>query len=166
MSSQSMARVPVPTYAVVLILVEDEGRYVLIQEAKPERGDPWCIPAGRVEPGESIIQAARRETLEESGLIVEPRSLLRIEHIIPYEQDAQHPYPELWRFVLAAEATGGALKTTADVHSLQARWFHPTEVATLPLRSPDVLRLIDMHCQGAPSLPIAAYVSFVAHVRR
>jgi 8-oxo-dGTP pyrophosphatase MutT (NUDIX family) len=27
----------------------------------------WEIPAGRVEPGESIAEAARRETLEETG---------------------------------------------------------------------------------------------------
>ena len=88
-----MDRIPVPIYAVVLILIEDSGRYVLIQEAMPERGYPWFIPVGTGEPGENIVETTKRETLEEAGLIVEPRQILRIEHFIPYEQDQQHPQP-------------------------------------------------------------------------
>ncbi|HUX75356.1 MAG TPA: NUDIX domain-containing protein [Anaerolineae bacterium] len=160
-----MSRVPVPIYAVVLILVEDDGRYVLIQEAMPERGYPWFIPAGVVEPGESIVEATKRETLEEAGLAVEPRYLLRIEHFIPHGQDQRHPAAELWRYVIAAEATGGKLKTTADEHSLQARWFRPEELGGLKLRSDEVFDLIEMHRQGAPALPIEAYVSRLAHLR-
>lgn len=30
----------------------------------------WCIPSGRVEPGESSEEAARREALEESGAVL------------------------------------------------------------------------------------------------
>ncbi len=160
-----MARVAVPIYAVVLILVKDSGRYVLIQEAMPERGCPWYIPAGVVEPGESIVQAVKRETLEEAGLLVEPRHLLRIEHLIPRGQDRQRPKAELWRFVVVAEATGGALKTIGDEHSLQARWFRPEQLHSLKLRSHDLVELIEMHRRGAPTLPIEAYVSAVASLR-
>lgn len=163
---KDMARVPVPVYAVVLVLVENGGRYVLVQEAKPDRGYPWFIPAGSVEPGETIVKATRREALEEAGLVVKPHHLLRIEHIIPQGQDRQRPYPELWRFVVVAEATGGTLKTVGDKHSLQAQWFRPTQLDSLKLRSHEATELIEMHCQGAPLLPIEAYVSWVAHVRR
>ena len=161
-----MTRVPVPIYAVVMVLVENSGRYVLVQEAKPDRGYPWFIPAGSVEPGESIVEAARRETLEEAGLVIEPRHLLRIEHIIPRGQDRQCPSPELWRFIIVAEATGGTLKTVGDEDSLQAQWFRPEQLDSLKLRSDEVVNLIGMHCQGTPLLPIEAYVSWVAHVRR
>ncbi len=161
-----MARVPVPVYVVVLVLVENQGRYLLIQEAKPERGCPWFIPAGCVEPGESIVQAARRETLEEAGLVVEPRHFLRIEHVIPPGQDRQHPSPELWRFVVVAEATGGTLKKTEDENSLQARWFRPEQVGDLHLRGHEVIDLIEMHSHGARLWPIEAYVSWVSPLRR
>jgi ADP-ribose pyrophosphatase YjhB (NUDIX family) len=164
--TEHTARVPVPTYAVVLVLVEDDGRYVLVQEAKPERGYPWYIPAGTVEPGESIVEATRRETLEEAGLVVDPRRLLRIEHVIPRGQDGRVPAPELWRFVVVAEATGGTLKTVADEHTLQAQWFRPEELQSLTLRGDDMIELIEMHRRGAPGLPIEAYVSCVGHVRR
>ena len=160
-----MARVAVPIYAVVMILVEDDGRYVMIQEAMPDRGYPWFIPAGVVEPGESIVEATKRETMEEAGLAVEPRLILRIEHFIPYGQDQLHPDAELWRFVVVAEVTGGTLKTVGDEHSVQARWFRPEEMRGLRLRSDEVFKLIELHRQGTPGLPIEAYVSRLAHLR-
>ena len=152
-----MARTLIPMSAFVHILVEDSGHYVLVQEAKPEIGCPWCFPAGAVEPGESIVEAVARETLEETGLLVEPRYLMRIWHMIPQEQDTQSPRPELWIFCVVAEVQGGELKTVADRHSLQAGWFHPDELGGLDLRWPDVLELIEMHRGGAPLLPIDAY---------
>ena len=160
-----MARGQVPICAVVMVLVEDGGRYVLIQEAMPKRGYPWFIPAGVVEPGESLVQATKRETLEESGLAVEPRQILRIEHFIPYGQDGQAPATELWRFVIRAEATGGRLKTVADEHSMQAGWFRPEEMRELKLRSDEVFDLIEMYERGGPALPMEAYVSRMAHLR-
>ena len=80
-----MARTLIPSRTYVHILVEDCGRYVLVQEAKPEIGCPWCFPASAVEPGESIVEAVVRETLEETGLLVDPRYLMRIWHMIPQE---------------------------------------------------------------------------------
>ena len=153
-----MVRVPVPTNLFVHVLVEDHGRYLLIQEAKPEIGCPWCYPAGGVEPGESIGEAVVRETLEETGLIVEPRALMRIWHVIPSDQDVHSPEITSWVYVVVAEVVGGTLKTSSDEHSLQAGWFHPDDLDDLSLRWPDVWKLIEMHQQGAPLLPIDAYV--------
>jgi ADP-ribose pyrophosphatase YjhB (NUDIX family) len=159
-----MTRVAVPIYAFVLVLVENKGRYLLIQEAKPDRGYPWFIPTGGVEPGESLVEAAKRETLEEAGLIVEPRHILRIDHVIPRGQGRQRPTPELWHFTIVAEVTGGTLKTIGDGHSRQAQWFRPEQMDSLNLRSPFVVELIAMHRRQAPSLPIEAYTSRVGHV--
>jgi 8-oxo-dGTP diphosphatase len=50
-----------PAWALVFPFYGD--RVVLAQI--PGRG--WCIPSGRIEPGESAEEAARRETFEESG---------------------------------------------------------------------------------------------------
>jgi ADP-ribose pyrophosphatase YjhB (NUDIX family) len=152
-----MARVLIPSSAFVHVVVEDRGHYLLVQEAKPELGCPWCYPAGGVEPGESLTEAMVRETQEETGLVVEPRGLMRIWHMIPREQDRQCPRPELWVYVVVAEPRGGTLKTTADAHSLRAAWFHPGELEGLHLRWPDVREMIDLHRRGAPLLPIEAY---------
>ena len=154
-----MVRALTPICAFAQVLVENQGRYVLAQEAMPESGNPWCIPAGGVEPGESIIEAARRETLEETGLVVEPRYLMRIEHLISNGQDKLSPRPELWFFAVVADFMGGKLKTISDEHSLQAQWFHPDDLDNLNIRAPIVLELIGMHRRGTPLLSLDAYVS-------
>lgn len=154
-----MKRALTQTCAFVHVLVEDRGRYVLVQEAKPEIGNPWCFPAGGIEPGESIVEAVVRETLEESGLLVEARYLMRIWHSIPHQQGAPSPGPELWVFVVVAQVRGGELKAAGDEHSLRAGWFRPDELENLNLRWPDVPEMIEMHRRGAPLLPIDAYVS-------
>jgi len=40
-------------------------RVLLLHEVDEDR---WCFPKGHVEPGESLIEAARRETIEEVGI--------------------------------------------------------------------------------------------------
>lgn len=42
-------------------------KILLIHEASEDR---WCFPKGHIEPGESALEAARREVEEETGLTV------------------------------------------------------------------------------------------------
>ncbi|MDQ1238117.1 MAG: 8-oxo-dGTP diphosphatase [Thermodesulfobacteriota bacterium] len=67
-------------------LVFDQGKILLIRRAEePSRGD-WSIPGGLVEVGESLREAVVRETLEETGLLVEPQHFVElVERIIPDE---------------------------------------------------------------------------------
>jgi 8-oxo-dGTP pyrophosphatase MutT (NUDIX family) len=48
------------------VVVEPKARrYLLLHEPAEER---WCFPKGHVEPGETLLEAARREVSEECGL--------------------------------------------------------------------------------------------------
>jgi ADP-ribose pyrophosphatase YjhB (NUDIX family) len=51
--------------AVNVIVVNDAGVILLIRRTD---NDNWAVPAGSVDLGESVAQAAVRETLEESGI--------------------------------------------------------------------------------------------------
>ena len=52
------------------VVVDDDGRYLLVRRGRePSRG-LWSIPGGKVEPGESDQAAVAREVWEETGLEV------------------------------------------------------------------------------------------------
>lgn len=59
-------------------VVKKDGKYLLVQEAKKECKRKWSIPAGHLEPNETIVEGAKREILEECGLEVEITGILHV----------------------------------------------------------------------------------------
>lgn len=52
----------------VMMPVDDKGRMLLVRQYRlPARAYLWELPAGRVDAGETVLQAARRELKEETG---------------------------------------------------------------------------------------------------
>lgn len=62
----------VPSVAAAIF---DADNRILLQE---KSGEPWSLPAGMIEPGESPRIAVIRETEEETGLIVTPSRILGV----------------------------------------------------------------------------------------
>lgn len=138
-----MARVRIPSTFFVLVVVEHEGRVLLVREAK--HGQKWYAPAGGIEPGETIVEAAVRETMEEAGVRVEPTAILRVEQQwFPLEGATREgSLSSWWRFILRAHPVGSiAPKQHADEHSLEARWVTPEEIPRFELRHPEVIDLV------------------------
>jgi ADP-ribose pyrophosphatase len=68
--------------SVVLVPIDADGRIVLITQYRaPLDREIWECPAGRVDPGETAEQAARRECEEEIGRV--PHRLERIRGLYP-----------------------------------------------------------------------------------
>lgn len=57
-------------------ILEKDGKYLLVQEAKKKCYGKWNIPAGHLDFGESLVQGAIREVKEETGCNVKPVGLL------------------------------------------------------------------------------------------
>lgn len=53
-----------------VVLSDERGRYLLVQERTPDIYGLWNLPAGHVEEGETLQQAAVREAEEETGFKV------------------------------------------------------------------------------------------------
>ena len=56
---------------------------LMIQEAKLGCRGKWYLPAGRVDPGETLTRAAQREVEEEAGFLFNPTRLVGIEGSSP-----------------------------------------------------------------------------------
>jgi len=65
---------PVAVDVIIELADHPAGTVVLIERRNPPAG--WALPGGFVDPGESLVQAARREAGEETGLAVELVALL------------------------------------------------------------------------------------------
>jgi 8-oxo-dGTP pyrophosphatase MutT (NUDIX family) len=146
-----MARTPLQAFLFVLVVVHYEGRFLLIQEGGgPHRGR-WYLPAGGVQPGESLVEAAIRETREEAGIDITPKAILWIEDEgRVYEEDL---WAGRWRFILRAvpDKPGQPPGPTRD--ALDARWLTFEEIQRLPLRSLEVLSIL-AEATRVPELPL------------
>lgn len=129
------------TYIVCGVVLERDGQYLLVQEKKPKVYGKWNLPAGRVDEGETLEQAAIRETKEECGFEVELNKHLLTLHM-KAEQPVLHAY--------AAKIIGGELKFPED-ELLDARWFSYSEIQAMreELRAPEyVIGAIDQAQQA------------------
>ena len=59
-------------------IIEKDGKYLLVQETQEKCQGKWNIPAGGVDDGENVIDAAKREVFEETGCKVEITGILEI----------------------------------------------------------------------------------------
>ncbi len=142
-----MSRTPIPTYAFALVVVRRGHQFLLVHERK--HGQRWYFPAGRVEPGESLEAAARRETLEEAGIDIELEGILRIEH---------SPTPTGARmrvFFVARPVDDTPPKSTPDDESLGAAWVGLDELRALPLRGEEVFDVLDHVARGGQIFPLS-----------
>jgi len=63
---------------IALGVLRSPAGHVWIERAKPPSLGRWALPGGRIEPGEEPLEAARREVLEETELVVEGGTHLAI----------------------------------------------------------------------------------------
>lgn len=59
-------------------IIEKDGKFLLVQEAKEKCRGKWNIPAGHLDPNETIFDGAKREVFEECGCKVELSGVLQI----------------------------------------------------------------------------------------
>jgi 8-oxo-dGTP pyrophosphatase MutT (NUDIX family) len=146
-----MGRRRVPSSFFVFVIVEHQGHVLMVRERK--HGQLWYAPAGGLEPGESIAEAAIRETMEEAGVAIVPTAIIRVDQ-------EWHPteggLAGWWRFVLRARPVGSLEpKRHADEHSLEARWVRPVDIPRFALRHHEVIDLVALALDAAiPGSPL------------
>ncbi|MHA6493048.1 NUDIX hydrolase [Pseudomonas borbori] len=136
-------------HVTVATVIEDQGRFLLVEEMADGRA-VFNQPAGHLEADESLIQAAVRETLEETGWDVELTAVTGI-----YLYTAPSNGVTYQRVCFAARAVQKRPAYRLDEGIIGPRWLTRDELAAQPerWRSELVMRCIDDYLSG-PTFPL------------
>lgn len=139
----------------VAAIIERGGKYLLVEEQTPE-GLRLNNPAGHLDPGESLIAACARETLEETTLAFKPTALVGI-YMSRMQRATTGEDVTYLRFAFSGElgeAQPGARLDTGIVRTL---WLSHEEIrATADRhRSPLLLRCVE-DFQAGQRFPLSA----------
>jgi len=97
------------------VLVEQDGRVLLVRRVnEPHRG-LWTLPAGFVDAGEDPARAAERECFEETGLSV------RVTRVLDVIAGREHERGADFVIVYQTEILGGTISPSDDADAVE--WF-------------------------------------------
>lgn len=118
-----------PVVAVAGITFDADERVLLIQRNKAPARGVWTVPGGRVELGEQLIAACRREFKEETGLDVDIVELIEVVERFG-KRDNGRPQYHFVIFDYLVTVRGGELSPGSDAADAV---FTKLEECDLPL---------------------------------
>lgn len=107
-------------YASLVIIFDDENKVLLLkrsQKVDSHRGE-WGFPGGKIEEGETSVDAAVREVYEETRLRISPKNLV---YVFTMKKDS---YKDIV-FYISNKWTGSP---SVDWESDEFKWFEPKEL--------------------------------------
>ncbi|MFC3125819.1 NUDIX hydrolase [Pseudoroseomonas globiformis] len=128
-----------PLVGVGVIVFRDK-EVLLIRRAKPPYGGEWSIPGGAQRLGETTKQAARRELLEETGILVGELTLALVADLMSHDAHGMLQY-HYTVIDYVAEWTSGEAAAADDAE--EARWFPMDQLDQLALR-PSVIEALSL----------------------
>ena len=116
----------------VITLVERDGQ-VLLARSTRFTANVYSVLAGFVEPGETLEDAVHREIEEEVGIQVRN---------VRYFGSQPWPFPDSLMIGFTAQYASGEIRID-ESEIVDAGWFHPDKLPTLPGKISIARRLID-----------------------
>jgi 8-oxo-dGTP diphosphatase len=117
------------------VLLEQDGRVLLVRRSNDPFRGLWTLPAGFVDAEEDPARAAERECFEETSLTV------RVTHVLDVVAGREHPRGADFVIVYAAEILGGQLQAGDDAD--QVEWFERGKFPELAFRATrSVLKIV------------------------
>ena len=119
-----------PIVGVGAVILDGEGRVVLIKRRYEPLKGHWSLPGGMVEVGETLEAALSREMLEETGLVVNIGPVVEVFDRIMRDEEQRVRY----HFVLVdyvCWAVSGTLQAGSDVDD--AMWVEEGNLAPFGL---------------------------------
>lgn len=131
-------------HVTVATIVERDGRYLLVYE-EADGKQVYNQPAGHLEQNESLLEAAVRETLEETGWTVMPTAVVSLSLYVAPSNGVTY-----LRTTFVADAVSLDPARQLDTGIIAAVWLTYEEVLARrdQLRSPMTLQVIDEYRAG------------------
>jgi len=128
----------------VAAIIEQDGKFLLVEE-HTSQGVLFNQPAGHLEPGESLLAAVVRETLEESAYTFEPQHLIGI-----YSWHSPASDTTYLRFAFTGRILAHHPHQALDEGVIRASWMTQEEIRASQTRhrSPLVLRCVEDFLSG------------------
>jgi ADP-ribose pyrophosphatase YjhB (NUDIX family) len=116
--------------SVNVVVTNDNGEILMIRRTD---NDNWAVPGGAIDLGESVSQAAVRETKEETGIDCEITGIVGIysdpKHLIHYTSNDE--VRQEFSILLTARLIGGT--PTPSDESREVHWLAPADIQSLQL---------------------------------
>ena len=134
--------------AVIARAIDGQTRYLLVEEEKPE-GLRLNNPAGHLDAGESPLDGAVREALEETACTFTPEALLGV-YLSRFRSPGTGEDVTFVRFAFAGTAGEPDAARALDAGIVRTLWLSLEEVraSVARHRSPLVLECIEDHARG------------------
>lgn len=108
---------PVPVIGVSGLVFNDQGEVLLICRDNPPARGQWSLPGGRLEAGETLVDACRREVKEETDVDVS------VQHIVAVVERKIENFHYVIIDFLASLEPGGNSRPQAFSDASDARWI-------------------------------------------
>jgi len=118
-----------PIVGVGALIVRDSGVLLVRRKREPSKG-LWSMPGGLVDLGETLEDAARRETKEETGIDIRIEKLLDVVDNIIHDDHGKTRFHYVVAIFLARPLTT-EVKPRSDVS--EARWIHFENLSSYPM---------------------------------
>ncbi len=131
-------------HATVAAIIERDGKFLMVEE-DVEGAVVYNQPAGHLDPGESLIHAAVRETREETAWQFRAEAMVGI-----YLWEQPDTKRTFLRFAFCGEAVDHDTQQALDDGILRTLWLSRDDLAAMPnkIRSPMVISCIDDYLAG------------------
>jgi phosphatase NudJ len=139
-------------HVTVAAVAEREGRFLLVEEQTSD-GLRLNNPAGHLDPGESLVQACSRETLEETAHAFRPTGLVGV-YLTRVPKPARDGLPgqvvTYLRFAFCGELGAFFADRRLDHGIVRTLWMTPQEIRASAQRhrSPALLQCVQDHLAG------------------
>jgi len=113
-----------PRVAVGAVIFKDE-KILMVLRGKPPAENTWSIPGGCVELGETLQEAAKRETIEETGILILARETVYTFDVIERDENG-HVRFHYVIVDLAADYVSGEPRPGDD--AVDVSWISPEDM--------------------------------------